>query len=390
MNTTSAETLLRLTSSDKLRKLAPCYLFNPDRFSAAIRNYKKAFKARFPKVILGYSFKTNEHTQVITEAHKNGMMAEVVSPKELTAALNNGYCYKDIIYNGVIPDDKEKYDVARNGGIVNIENYNEAKRIEAIARNKDTHIKVGLRINISFRDVPSRFGIVPYSDEWNKLFELQKYGSIKVVGIHAHITDGRFLDAWHRRGCEIGRIAKAINAEYIDFGSNMFSQMDSRMAVHYNGGKPIPSFDDYAEALYTGLAKIYGSTPDLPTIVLEPGTPIISEAVDLLARVTSTRERNGIIEATANCSRLDFGFLGTRIKPPVDVITSSGLCDKASRIFGYTCLEDDVLCDSFPYSLKTDDIILFRNVGAYSLGLSNNFIMPPLDMYKINLAAKTD
>lgn len=390
MNTTTTETLLKSMSSDKLRQLTPCYLFNPDRFSAAIQSYKEAFKARFPKVILGYSFKTNEHTQVITEAYKNGMMAEVVSPKELTAALDNGYDYKDIIYNGVIPDDKEKYNVARNGGMVNVENYEEASHIETIARKGNAHIKVGVRINISFRNVPSRFGIVPFGDEWDKLFELQQHGYINIVGIHAHITDGRFLDAWHRRGYEIGRIAKAINAEYIDFGSNMFSQMDSRMAKNYNNGMPLPSFNDYAEALYTGLIQIYGSASDLPTIVLEPGTPLISEAIDLLARVTSTRERNGIIEATANCSRLDFGFLGTKIKPPVDVIATSGLCGKASKIFGYTCLEDDILCDSLPYSLNSGDIILFRNVGAYSLGLSNHFIMPPLEMNKINLVAKND
>lgn len=320
------------------------------------------------------------------------MMAEVVSPKELLSAFVNGYRYQDIIYNGVIPDDSDKYYVAYSGGIVNVENYEEAKRIDAIARNRNTHIKVGVRINISFRDIPSRFGIVPFSDEWNKLFELQKYGNIKVVGIHAHVTDGRFLDAWYRRGREVGTIAKIIKAEYIDFGSNMFSQMDSRMAVHYNGGKPLPSFDDYAEALYKGLKRAYYGRPssELPNVILEPGTPVISEAVDLLARVVSVRERNGIIEATTDCSRLDFGFLGTRVKPPMDVITFANSCGKPSKVYGYTCLEDDVICEYTPYELKVDDLVLFRNVGAYSLGLSNQFIKPPHSFYNVNSVLKND
>ena len=49
-------------------------------------------------------------------------------------------------------------------------------------------------------------------------------------------------------------------------------------------------------------------------------------------------------------------------------------------LVGYTCMEDDVLYYACPTSVSVGDVIVFNNIGAYSLVFKPPFIrtMPPV------------
>ena len=79
----------------------------------------------------------------------------------------------------------------------------------------------------------------------------------------------------------------------------------------------------------------------------------------------------------------NLGEICTLKKLPVDVI-SGGKAQKAYEnldIMGYTCLEQDLMYTGFENPIACDDILVFENVGGYSIVDKPQFIKPQCAMY---------
>lgn len=368
-------------SSVDIDKIQPCFLFDSDMFKQNVVNYRNGFASVFgDKFILSYSTKTNPHPLVLKAlAQVPWVMIEIVSPHELDLAVEAGFSFDRIVYNGVIPDIKGKVLVASHGGIVNVENYRELKEIADYAEKYKLHLNVGMRVNIRIdenRKWESRFGIKPYTDQFYDCLKCQnKY--LKIVGIHSHIHGCRTLDHWKERAKQLGELCKRCGFEYIDFGSNLFGYMDERLASQFDC--KVPTAREYAEAIYDELTWYY-SRSEMPTIIIEPGTPVVANTVSVLGKVENINDRGFDTIATASCSVYDFGFFhGSDKHPPMDVIhMSEGENYENLEIFGYACTEDDTVCKSYTGNLAVGDYLLFRNLGAYANSLCSDFIKPKL------------
>lgn len=367
-------------SAGKKQLIKPLYLFYQPTFDANVESIRKAFSDhRLDNLLLGYSVKTNPHPVVLDAAKHLSMYAEIVSPHELNVATSCGFSLSNIIYNGVIPDPTDKFNVAKSGGIVNLESYLEFQQIESMARSKGIPVQVGIRLNVNIGNGrTSRFGLEHQSDEYQKVMELTKCSEyISIAGVHSHVYGGRQTKFWKNRVIAVAKIAYELGAGYIDLGSNMFGPMDPRMAEQFDD--EIPTFDDYAATVKDALDTIYSGKP--PMLILEPGTPVVSNAVSVLAEVLNIRRVCGKNIATANCTEYDFGFTPATKNVPVDVIhNSEGIEYNDLDIYGYTCTEGDVLHRSYNGRLAIGDFLLFRNLGAYSVSLSNSFIQEPMSL----------
>ncbi len=82
-----------------------CLLFLKKQSGKHIREAKKAFATRYPKVQFAWSYKTNYLDAVCNVFHQEGSWAEVVSGFEFEKALGNGVDGSKIIFNG--PDKTE-------------------------------------------------------------------------------------------------------------------------------------------------------------------------------------------------------------------------------------------------------------------------------------------
>ena len=359
------------------------YIFYSEVFKKNVQHLRSAFKDAGLQLCLGYSVKTNNHPQVLNKARECGMMAEIVSRDEFELALGCDFDFDSIIYNGVIPDPEFKFLVAAKGGIVNINSYTELEMIEKIATDSKIKIKLGIRVNIDIgTELPSRFGIRPYSEEFAKCMELFNSSEyIMLAGMHCHTSFARDLKYWKAKARRLSELAIEYNLEYIDFGSNFFGDMHFDMIEFYD--YDTVTFDEYAATIANEISNRFPEGRG-PMIVLEPGTPVVSNAVDIFCEVTNIKELCGKTLIEVDCSAFDFRTITKKRFNPINVIRNSkGVHVNGANIVGNTCVELDVIQYDFDGDIAIGDFLLIRNIGAYSVSKASDFITKKLDMVTI-------
>ena len=369
MNTITERMLQELASSGK-EFPTPVYIVDQAALEDNIDALYRAFNSRFEQFIFGYSYKTNYAADILRTIHRKGGYAEVVSPMELAHALHQ-LSGEKIIYNGVIPDTDAKYELAKAGGIVNIENFTELRAIDALARAEGRAVEIGIRVNLALEGTePSRFGIEMNAENLNEIFKLR---NIRVAGIHCHITKSRGIAFWREKAEQMAAIAKKIGAvRYIDFGGNMYGRMHPDLAAQFHC--KIPTFQDYADCIYDVFSKHFQSGK-MPVVIVEAGTPVVANAQSLLTSVVDIKQIRGKTICTLDAKQLDVSVIGDSGKRmPYSVLNfGKGQVDNAA-IYGCTCLEPDMFVESYTGPLSIGDWILFENIGAYSNVLAPGFI----------------
>lgn len=364
----------------------PVYVFDEFTFVENVNRMNEAFKKYYPKFKIAYSYKTNYATYICKMANKLGCYAEVVSPMELAQALE----YNDssnVVYNGVIRDDLGKFKVATKGGKVNVDNLDELKAISSYADLWNKTATIGVRLNFGIGNgVVSRFGMdVNGKDFYEMIDILKKSKNLRLVGLHCHISKAREIDFWQYRVDKMIQYVRFLEAEgvldlqYIDLGSNMYAPMEKSLAKQF--GDEIPSYEDYARVIGTKMAEEFGKRLKKPQLIIEPGTPLVSNAMGVLSSVVGIKEVNGKTFVTMDCSKFNLGAIAGVKNVPIEVFRNSeGLDLVDADLVGFTCIEDDVVNKSYNGKLGVGDKVLFKNVGAYSNTFAPHFIMPVIGM----------
>ena len=356
----------------------PFYLFDKDRFVTNVNDLNDCFNEIYSNFQLAYSFKTNYATCVCREAKKLGMYAEVVSPIELHHAIELGF--KHIIYNGVCKTEKSIFEAVNRNAIINIDSLTDFRKLVVSAGYKRP--KIGLRLNIDIRNgINSRFGVVPYSADYDRIIEEADAYGIEIVGLHCHICKARDIGSWESRCNAVLKIADEFPyLKYIDMGSNLYSRMHDDLRSQFEGD--IPSYEDYAYTIASRFKRHYPE--ENVKLILETGTPVISDTVDVVSRVIDIKKIRGQMFAVLDVSKFDVGAICIYKDAPIDVVHVSNRGQNRGnyKITGYTCIEDDVLKDSYKGPLAIGDIVVFKNAGAYSVSCARNFIMPSIPMFQ--------
>lgn len=363
------------------RYAPPFYLFDKKGF---VDNYKRlcdAMREYYPNYVPGYSYKTNYVPYVCQLVKELGGYAEVVSDMELTLAHKIGYKANKIIYNGPCKGVKME-DHILAGGISNIDNEDEALRVIALAKaNPKQEIKIGLRINTDIgAGFISRFGLDVDNGEIDKVIaSLKSVGNIKIVGLHMHVSRARYLSAWQKRIDNILIAAdKYIDGipEYIDLGSGMFADMEDYLKNQFT--ITVPSYYEYAEIVAGTMAKHYANCSNKPILFTEPGTTVVSRYFSLITSVTGIKSVKGRSIAMVDIDFHNAGETCQMMKLPY-TLYKRGMGKEIGapcEIAGFTCLEQDILYNEFPESLRVGDVLELRNVGGYSIVYKPPFIQP--------------
>lgn len=378
MSTTIERMLHELGSKDNPLP-TPLYIVNKSVLEENIDQLCAAFRSRFPKFIFGYSYKTNYASAVLRIVHEKGGYAEVVSPMELAHA-KRFVPDNRIIYNGVIQDVKDKAMLAVNGGVVNVENLTELRRIDDYLRKMDMTASVGVRVNLPMSGMSvSRFGIELSPENISIIKELE---NVVVSSVHCHVAFNRSLGTWRDKADRMAQAAKVLGAHTIDLGGRIYGPMNPKLAEQFDC--EIPIFQDYADVLYSVLSHHY-SDADMPTLIVEPGTALISNAQSLLTSVVDIKTVQGRTVCTLDAKKLDITVIGESAKTfPYYVINHGGGRVTDASMYGCTCLESDRFVERYSGPLNIGDQVLFDNVGAYSNVLSPKFIQgtPGMALYE--------
>lgn len=369
---------------------SPLYVFDDKGFIENYNHLCEAFHKVYPNYNPGYSYKTNYTPHICKLVKKLGGYAEVVSDMELWVAKQCGYENSKIIYNGPCKGEMLEEHLL-NGGILNIDNEDEARRVVAFATqhpNKTfkVNLRITARIDIGF---VSRFGIEAGSEQAERVVSLLKsQNNVTLVGLHMHVSRARYLSAWRER---IDQILEAADRyidgvpEMIDLGSGMFAEMEGYLKDQFT--IDVPTYEEYAEVVAGSMAKHYASSEKKPLLVTEPGTTVVSRYMSLITTITGIKEISGRNIAVCDSDIHEAGETAMMMKVPYThyKIGEGNASKTPIDITGFTCLEQDTLFKDFPKAVKVGDVIEFRNVGGYSVVYKPPFIQPCCAMVAIKV-----
>ncbi len=382
----------------------PCYVIHKERLDGQIALLKKALDENWGNHITGYSFKTNALPWVLMQMKRAGFYAEVVSEDEYNLARYMGFSH--VIYNGPVKSRDSFLDALSRGHMVNLDAEQELDWLEASGLKE---VQVGLRVNFDLEAVcpgetssgedGGRFGFSYETGALQRAAERLAGMGVKLSGLHLHVSSRtRSINIYRA----LARMAVKLKQEYgwkpayIDIGGGYFGGMENR-----------PEFPAYMEAIREELSA--GYTPEETTLVVEPGTSLITPPVEYLTAVVDCKDTYAGRFVVTNGSRSDidplhgkrsyFHEVGYELADrndcyaiPEEVLYAweeEGQENPAEGreildrqvICGHTCMENDRLfvLEGRP-ALRPGDVIAYRKVGGYTMCLTPLFIryFPPV------------
>ena len=188
----------------------------------------------------------------------------------------------------------------------------------------------------------------------------------------------------------LGQIDSKIykDLKYISLGGGMFSRMDKYIEDQLS--LYIPTFNEYAETSIKYLADYFEKNHSellKPEILIEPGTALASKAIDFVAQVVSIKKINGSFYINTTGSKYNMNPSPNRINSPIKILNfnpKNSIKVNNAKLCGYTCIESDIIHNNFNGNICIGDIIIFKEVGSYSVVMKPPFILPDVPIIQFD------
>jgi len=385
----------------------PLFIFDEATLNENFERFRRAFEKVYPKNMICYSTKTNNNLTICKLLREKGASAEVASELGLYAALKAGFPGNKLIYDGPFkPISVLKKALKNNILLVNVESFQEMKKLNSIAGEMGVEQAIGLRVN-SFKPPrffkylnpnnlleagychPScRFGFL--LRDIHKAFEYaQKMENLRLECLMAHpyqrasnLLLPLLKDAHEQFGFEIkylnvgGGFDPGVSGSTGDFLLILdFIKRKLGLKSSLDKRKEIPSIESVAESIAKDIKQNLGNLPE-PTLITEPGRFIVGSSGMLLSRVDQIKMAGGykwvIVDA------------GTNIVPLIHDRRRILIANRATEsnkelvnVVGPLLYPKDFIAikESIP-NVEENDIIAVLDCGAYSLSSSTQFLYP--------------
>jgi len=331
---------------------SPLFVFSERTLRRTIREAKRAFALRYPKVQFAWSYKTNYLDAICQIFHEEGSWAEVVSEHEYAMARRLGVPGSRILFNGPYKPKAALEMAVADGAHIHVDHYDELYLLETIAEEQGRAIDITIRLNMDTGIYPvwSRFGFnLDNGEALDAARRIRAGGKLRLTGLHAHI--GTFIlepDAYRKLATKLAHFAQQLEAEggprieSLDLGGGLPSR--STLHSQYSPGTDAsPPVERYAEAITSGILQA-GFPPDrLPTLFLESGRALVDEAGSLLTRVVGHKRlpsgvRALVVDAGVNVLFTSFWYRH-EVLPARE---NSGMVEE-TVLYGPLCMNIDVV-----------------------------------------------
>jgi len=267
----------------------PFYLYSQ---RAILDNYR-SFERGLGRIrhLVCYAFKANSNSTICKILANAGSGAEVASLGELKQALQLGFSWAKIVFNGN-GKSVEEMELAIKSDIlmINVDSFEELVLLNQVAERLGKRARIALRINPGVE--PHTHPYIATGVRRGKFgFELERavegyelarrLGNLEICGIHMHIgsqitTLEPFVRALKKLVTISDRLKDiGIRLEYVNVGGGL--------GIAYWNERP-PTPENYARTLIPLIRKI-GSK-----CILEPGRAIVGNAGILVTRILYIKE----------------------------------------------------------------------------------------------------
>lgn len=349
----------------------PLYVYDTAKMEAQYKRLTKAFKATKHK--MNYACKALSNINVLRFFKELGSGLDTVSIQEVQLGLKAGFAPEDIIFtpNGVSFEEIKK--AVELGVRINIDNLSVLEQFGAqyggnypVCIRLNPHIMAGGNIKISVGHIDSKFGISIH--QTRHLERLVKSLGIKVEGVHMHTgSDILDVDVFLQGADLLLNVARDFpDLKYIDFGSGFkvaYKPNDISTDIEELGKKMTKMFNEFC--------KEYGRELE---IEFEPGKFLVSESGYFFCKVNVIKQTTATVFAG-----VDTG-MNHLIRPMfydsyhhIENVSNPDGKKRVYTVVGYICETDTFASDRQINEVKEDDILCFRNAGAYCFTMANNY-----------------
>lgn len=376
----------------------PLYLYNLD----VVEKRYQALADQLPSNCrVYYALKANSNLTICHRLSQLGAAAEVSSLGELIAALKSGFEAQSIVFTGPGKTSQELRDaIAKGIGLIVVESFNEAQRVNDIAKQQGVCQDVLLRINPCFRTLNSCEVKACSVDEKDRLKPIQMNGQgsskfgvdeedadavldafttleyLQLKGIHifteSNVLDyAQLLDSWRNTVTIANRLRQAGHPiSILDFGGGI--------GVPYNSVDAAFDLSGFGHELTT----LFTEAPYPYTCILEIGRYIVCEAGCYIAEVVDIKYSKGQKFVIVN------GGVHNIYRTPamqnaskyLQVLGKDADISKSAVLAGQLPTPIDVITKDvqLPETIAIGDIVMVYNCGAYGFNHSlTNFSLHP-------------
>ncbi|WP_245967041.1 type III PLP-dependent enzyme [Sphaerisporangium album] len=336
---------------------------------AAIRDNYTALQQTFGGVDLYYAVKANGHAEVLRTLAALGACFDVAGAAEARACLDAGVSPAAVAWTNPI---KKRTDIAAGYQMgVRLfvsDNANDIERIALHAPGSAVLVRITVPGHGAAAPFGDKFGCPP--DQAVHLLRHARRHGLVCLGVSWHVGSQQSEPgAW-----ETGIASAAqIFAEAARYGIDLSTvDLGGGLPVSYTA--PVPSLEQYADAIDRGLARHFGA--QRPRAILEPGRAVVATAGTIIATVVQVATRRG-----RRWVYLDIGRYGGLAETEGEAITypiTAARHDPGTGpvvLAGPTADGDDVIYQQhqpwLPLSLVEGDRVVIGCAGAYTASYSS-------------------
>jgi len=386
----------------------PLHVASAARLRSRARRLTATFADYPAPVHLHFSYKTNPVAGILQVLHAEGIKAEVVSPYELHLACRLGVPGADIVLNGPNKDEAllaQALDA--QVGLIVVEHGAELVRVADLARKRGLRAPVALRICPDVAPArgntstltgsrKNQFGLDLPDGEVQRALELACASPhLELRGVMAHIGSGIH---------DLGAFARAVDVlldvlqqarrrgahpTLLDLGGGLGTRLSREMTtvelLTYLGtghlpelGRPEPDDLDtrYARAVIQAVvAGCARRELPVPTLVLEPGRALVSDAQALLLTVGHVRRRPGVgVFAVTDGGAMTVSMMFLSELHAVLLASREAPASSKVSVFGSLPSPLDVVYRNLRLPpLEPGDVLAVMDAGAYFTATSTRF-----------------
>jgi diaminopimelate decarboxylase len=357
---------------------------------ADLRERCRRYVAGFPGVEVCYASKAWPTVGILQVVDEEGLLVDVASGGELHSALVAGVAPERVILHGNNKSEDELVQALDAGiGRIVVDSFEELRRLERLAAERDTTATVWLRITpgidahtheyVRTGHDDAKFGFtlsLGLADE--ALVLARDLAHVEVVGIHAHIGSQIFgtdpfianaevtLDLLARWRDEHGVVLDELN-----LGGGMgirYTHEDHPVEVTRYGKAVLEAVEDRCAAL----------DYPRPRLFVEPGRAIVGPSTVTLYRIGTIKPLPGLTTWVS----VD-GGMSDNIRPALyDAEHEVTLANRVSAadpqavtVVGKHCESGDLVREHapLPSDLAVDDLLAVAATGAYTESMASNY-----------------
>ena len=381
-----------------------------------IHNYQKLFRAvtaHYPTATIYYSAKTNYEPAVLSALRQLGSSLEIACGHELMAGTLAGVHGREMCFDGPVKTKQDlEYALDHDVFIYNLDSYEAAEELNALAQSRNKIVNVGYRINLGMKGFLkgpaeayiTKFGI-ELQDAPALYLKTKKLPHLKITGIHTHIgsqiTDPSLYERsikqlialaheLERNGIPIEEInigggipsPNLTKTTIIDLAASVLPFMKG--IIKFLPRKHVPSIETYGEIIGKTFAYESKILKHPARLCLEPGRSLVSSMGILVSRVSHIKGRWIFLDASTYSVPESIFFARRRFLVP-EKIALKRLSEYS--LAGASLNTADIFSnqEQLPV-MDPGDIVLILDAGAYSVSRATQFTIlnPPVYMLKNN------